>query len=403
MKGIFEGIKVVDFGWVIVAPMIAEYLAYYGAEVIHIETFKHPDLCRITAPFKDNVKSPDFAATFTLYNTNKYGILLDLSKPESITITEKLIAWGDILIESFTPQVKERWGLDYNTVIKANPSIIMLSTSAQGQTGPRFSQSGTGIQLASIAGFADLCGWPDRSPAAPFGAITDFITSRLGLAALIAALIYRRKTGKGQFIDLSQYEAGVYFLAPASVEYCRSGYVATRMGNRCPHAAPHGAYPCQGEDKWCVIAVTNDFEWEGFCGVRDSPDWAQDPKFLTLRGRKANEDELDKLIAGWTFQFTAQEIMERLQEAGVPAGIVQTPEDIYFDPQLQFRHHFCELEHQEIGKYFCKSPGFRLSKTLAQFRAPAPCLGQHSEYVCTQILGMSTEEFVQYLEKGVFE
>jgi len=255
----------------------------------------------------------------------------------------------------------------------------------------------------SLAGVTHLTGWPDRPPAQPYAAYTDIVAPRFGLAGLIAALDYRDRTGKGQYLDLSQQEAAINLLAPLALDYIVNGREAERMGNRCPYAAPHGAYPCRGEDEWCVIAVFSDEEWQSFCRIMGNPEWSRDPRFATVAARVENSAELDRLVEAWTKRHTAEEVMTLLQEGGVAAGMVHTAEGVHNDPQLAARDHFGKLEHREIRRYHCDGPAFKLSKTPAQMKMPAPCLGEHNEYVLKEILGLSEEEFVELLLGGALE
>jgi len=191
------------------------------------------------------------------------------------------------------------------------------------------------------------------------------------------------------------------FSSPILLDYAINGYEFGRQGNRCPYAAPHGAYPCQGEDSWCAIAVESEPEWLAFCRAIGKAELATDSRFCCLEKRKANEDELDNIVADWTRQRTAKEVTEVLQREGIAAGMVQSPADLFDDPQLRHREHFQVLEHPEIGRHSYEMPAFRLSQTPARLRTAAPCLGQHNEYVCRELLGMSDGEFVQLLNEGV--
>ena len=234
-------------------------------------------------------------------------------------------------------------------------------------------------------------------------AYTDIVSHYFAVAALVAALDYRHRTGKGQHIDLSQYETSVQFIAPLLLDFIVNNHVPGRAGNRDENAAPHGVYPCKGKDRWCAISVFSDKQWEGFCQATGNPEWSQNDKFGTLSRRKENEDELDDLIAGWTRNFSAEEVMEMMQSNGIPSGVVSNCQDLYQNRQLQYRHHFVELEHPEIGRHYYENPPFILSKTPAEIKRPSPCLGEHNEYFYTKILGMTDEEFVRFLADGVFE
>jgi benzylsuccinate CoA-transferase BbsF subunit len=402
-RQVLEGIKVADFTTSVAGPLTAQYLAHHGAEVIKIESGTRMDISRVVMPYKDNIPGPDRSPGYTHSNSNKYGVTLNLRHPRGSEVAKRIVAWADIVIENFRAGVMERLGLGYQEVIKVKPDIIMMSLSMQGQTGPHANHGGYGSQLPALVGIANLCGWPDRLPAFVYGAYTDLTVPHVAVTILLAALDYRRRSGKGQFIDCSQYEIGVHFLGPLLLDYLVNGREASRMGNRCPYAVPHGVYRCRGDDRWCSIAVFSDEEWQNLCRVMDNPKWTEQPKFATLLGRKENEEELDKLIERWTISYSAEEVMTWLQGAGVPAGVVENAEDLLNDPQLNHRHHFWILDHPEIGKHVHDGPSFRLSKTPGELRMSGPCLGQHNEYVYTKILGMSDEEFVELLSDGVFE
>lgn len=398
-----EGIKVADFSWVTAGPFITMLLAEFGATVIHVESATRPDPVRTTGPYKDRRPGIDRCGYFAEMHPNNYGVTLNLKHAKAIEIAHKLAGWADIIIENFEPGTMERLGLSYENVEEINPDIIMLSASIEGATGPRANHPGYGGQLTGLCGFTGLVGWPDGEPLRPLGAYSDVVGVRFGAAALIASLIYRLRTGKGQWFDLSQYEATLHFLATAIMDYMTNRRIASKMGNRHPYMAPHGAYPCKGQDRWCVIAVSSDEQWQSFCQVMGNPPWTRDPEFSTLLDRKRNEEKLDELIGQWTRNLDAHEVMEALQRAGVAAGVVQNLEEVYSDPQLAHRRHFQPLKHSALGEFSWHLPSFRLSKTPADIIMPSPCLGEHNEYVYTKILGLSDYEFTSLLSEGVFE
>ncbi|MDH5695634.1 MAG: CoA transferase [Dehalococcoidia bacterium] len=400
---VFKGIKVADFAWVSVGPRTSEYLAEYGATVVRIESRRHYDPLRTTGPYRDNKPGVNLSGFYARYNLNKYSVTLNLAHPKGVEVARLLVKWADIVTDSFSPGVMRRWGLSYEDLVKIKPDIIMMSASLLGQTGPSAGVAGFGLQLTSIAGFHHLVGWPDRAPVTIYGAYTDALAPRLQLAALVAALIYRRKTGKGQYLDVSQLECALQFLAPVFLDYVANGRVWNRMGNRCPYAAPHGAFRCQGEDKWCTIAVFTDQQWGAFAKVLGNPKWTNSPKFATFLDRKKNEDELERLVEEWTKDFTPEEVMKLMQAVGVPAGIVATAEDVYKDPQLEHRQHFTTLSHPEMRAYPHERSAAILSKSPGKFIRPAPCLGEHNYYVYTELLGMPEEEFIQLLNEQVFD
>ena len=402
-RGVFEGIKVADFSWVAVGPRTTEYLAEYGATVVRIESATHYDSLRTADPYRNGEPGINRSGFYARYNRNKYGATLNLNHPKGAEVAKSFVKWADIVAESFTPGVMKRWGLSYEDLIKIKPDIIMMSTSLRGHDGPHANSPGFGIQLTSLAGFTDLVGWPDRPPVPIYGAYTDAIAPRFQIVALIAALNYRRRTGKGQYVDSSQLECALQLLTPTILDHEANQRSWKRMGNRSPYAAPHGAFRCRGEDRWCVIAVFTDLEWEAFTKALGNPVWATKPQFATRADRKKNEDELDRLVEQWTMNFTPEEVMKLMQEAGVSAGIVATGEDIYEDPQLEHREHFTVLTHPEMGAYPHERSAAILSKSPGKLTMPAPCIGEHNHYVYTELLGMPEEEYIQLLNENVLE
>ena len=383
-----------------VGPITIKNLADHGATVLHIESHTHLDTLRVTPPFKDGVPGVNNSAFMADYNTGKYGVSLNINTPKGVEIAKKFIMWADVVAESFSPRAMTKWGLDYESIRKVKPDIIYYSASQQGSGGPHSGFIGFGMMMASLSGYANLTGWPDRDPAPPYGAYTDFISPFFGAAALVAALDHRRKTGVGQHLDLSQLECGLQLIAPVQMDYVLNGNEMVRDGNRDPRAAPHNAYPCLGNDSWCAIAVFTDEEWTSLCMVIGKPDIVRDPRFETLEARKANEDELDRLIGEWTRERDAQDIMEALQSVGVPAGVVLNAEGQFNDRQVKNRGFFHYLDHQVIGRHAYDGFSFDLSRTPGTLTA-APTLGQHNEYVYKKVLGMTDEQIGDLIAEGV--
>jgi len=400
---VFQGLKVLDFSWAIAGPWTVRYLADHGATVVHVESRRHPDLIRTGPPFKDGKPGTDRSVYYVNYHCNKYGLSLNMTHPRAREIVEKLVFWADVIVENFSPGVMKKWKLSYEEVQAMKPEIIMLSSSQLGQKGPLASMHGTGLQLTSYAGFTHLTGWEDREPSILYGGFTDCPAGRFGAVALIGALLYRRRTGKGMYMDLSQYESGLHLLAPALLDYQINKKIAVRNGNRHPAAAPHGIYPCCDENTWCAISVFTDEHWKGLCRAMDYPEWSEDVRFSSSSGRKENEENLDPFISEWTAALSAKEVMLKLQETGVPAGVVQKGEDLYNDPQLRQFGYFWGVDHPVIGKHQLESHAFNLSKSPRKLRMPAPCMGQHTEHVCCEILKLSDKEFVKLLAEGLFE
>jgi benzylsuccinate CoA-transferase BbsF subunit len=398
----FEDLKVLEFTHVAAGPLIGRFLADYGAEVIHVESRSRPDIMRSYPPAKDSISGVNRGLMFAIYNTNKYGLALNLKHPKAVELAKGLVKWSDVVIENFTPGAMARLGLGYDDLEQTKPGLIMLSTCNMGQTGPHADHPGYGSHLTFLSGFGHLTGWPDRPPVLLYGPYVDMISAAFSSCALIAALDHRHRTGQGQYIDVSQYETGLQFMTPALLDYQVNGRLMSREGNRSPYAVPHGAYPCRGEDRWCVIAVWSDEEWDVLRLAIGDPQWARDDKFATLQGRKDNEEELDHCLVEWTRRFTPREIMERLQAVGVEAGVVMTCQEIMEDPSVR-NYLWEEVEHPEIGSYQVELAGFKPSKTPHQIQMPGPLLGQHNESVLTQILGLSPSELEQLQGEGVFD
>ena len=400
-KQIFEGIKVADFAWVGVGPQVGRELAEHGATVIRVESHRVPDSLRVFGPFRDGQPHVDRSVFGACYNTNKFSASIDLTKPRGLELARKLVAWADIVTEAFTPDTMKKFGLDYESCRQIKPDIIYFSTCQMGQKGPLRKFGAYGMFGTTYAGFCNLLGLPDREPLPIFNNYSDFISPWFLTTTVIAALIRRKKTGKGIYLDQAQVEAGVNFLGPLILDYIVNGRIAHRMGNRDKYMAPHGVYPCLGADRWIAITVSSEEEWLAFCKVMGDPAWAIDPKFSTFLGRKENEDELDKCIAGWTKDYPREQLMATFQAAGVAAGVVQSAEDLFNDPQLKHREHFRILEHPVIGKHSYNAPAYRLSKTPNNIHKAAPCLGEDTEWVYKEILGQTDDDIADLLIEGV--
>ena len=401
-KKLFEGVRIFDLTWTGVGPTAIKYFAEYGAQVVKVESSLRPDPLRTLPPFVDNKVGLDRSQTYGRKNNNKLSLALNLNHPRAKEVTRRLIEWADVIAEAFAPGAMKRWGLNYEEVVKIKPDIIMMSTSMQGQTGPASSHPGYGYPLTSLSGFTYITGWPDRPPAGAFGPFTDFIAPLYCVVAVVSALDYKRRTGKGQHLDISQYECGLQFLSPMILDYTVNGREFQRRGNRSDCAAPHGVYRCLGDDRWCAIAVFTEEEWRSFCKVIGNPKWCKEHRFATLKDRLKNAGELDKLVETWTVEHTAEEIMALMQAAGVAAGVVENSEDFVNDPQLKHYGAFFTVPHPEMGTCTCQASTVRLTKTPKVEPIRPPLLGEHTELVCKKFLGMPEEQYVSLLLGNVF-
>ena len=406
MHALFKGLKILEFGGGAAGPLGVRYFADHGATVVRVESRQRPDFIRLLRFTPDTPGGIDASHMFAMVNPNKYGIALNMSHPKGPEIARRLVRWADVVAENFAPKAMAKWGLDYDSLRALKPDVIMISTCLNGQTGPDRNYPGFGGQGSAISGFNHLTGWPDREPLGPYGTITDSLSPRFVALMVGSALLHRTRTGQGQYIDLSQVEAGVTCLSENILTCAANDEALGRMGNRSRHAAPHGAFRCApkdgDDDRWVAIAVHDDADWQRFRQAIGDPSWAADARYATASGRLAQVDELEDRVAAWTRTRTAEDAMQALQAAGIDAGVVQNFEDLVNDPQLAHRQHFREVEHAAIGKHLCERGGTRFSATPDDIHMPAPCLGQHSEYVYRELLGMSAEEYAALQTDGVF-
>ena len=399
---IFKGLKVWDMSWVGVGPLTARYLADYGATVIRLDSATRPESLRQAPPYKDGRPGLNNTMFYGDYNASKLGLGLNLATTEAREIAMELIRWADVLLESFTPGNMAQWGLDWETIREINPSLVMLSTCMQGQTGPRAAYPGYGNLMAGLSGFYRITGWPDRPPVPVYGAYSDFICQRFATTAVVSALDHVRRTGEGQHIDLSQYEGALQLLGTELLDYEVNGRVANRKGNRDDVAAPHGIYPCAGEDRWVAIACFTDDHWRALVVAMGSPEWASDPVYATLEGRRAAADELDSRIAEWTQGYSSHDVFELLQPL-VPAGPVHNQSDLFTDPQVQHRGYFVELEHSVMGPVPYNGMQAIMSRTPAWLRKASPTVGEDSFLVLEEILGYSPDRAGELIAAGAVE
>ena len=398
------GLRVVELGGFAAGPAVGKHLADHGAEVIRVESRHRLDGFRTNyPPFKDGRPGVERAGLFALTNDNKLSVTLNLKVNLGLQVARRLIAGADVLIENFTPGVMARLGLGDEELRAENPGLVMLSTCNHGQTGPHAGQGGFGTHLTALGGFIHLTGWPDRDPALLFGPYIDYIAVGYGACAVLAALDRRRRTGLGCYVDLSQYETGLQFVAPALLVYFATGRVAERCGNRHPACAPHGVYPCRGQERWVAISVHDDAEWERFRAALGDPPWARRPGFGTAEGRKASDVELDGNVAAWTRALDREQIVRRLRRASVHAAPVNDMGDLFSDPQLESRQLWRPLEHVELGRHHAEGPPYLLSETPARVHSPAPLLGEHNHRVFSDLLGLTEDEYAHCEADGAFE
>ncbi len=405
----FEGIKLVQLCWAGVGIYTCNYLSHYGTKTIRVETATRPDPVRLFAPFAATNKPGEpvgleRSAFFSITHTApELGIALNFKQPEAIEIFKKLVAWADVVAEGFPAGVMDKLGFDYEGLKKINPQIIMFRTCGYGHTGPMADQPGFGSILTAVTMMDNIVGWPDRAPVPPSTYYTDQLSPMYASLAIMAALDYRRRTGKGQYIDHSQIEAGLNYMTPLILDYQANNREFHVKGNKSDYAAPHGIYCCKGDDRWVAIAVMDDDEWRSFSKAIGSPAWAKDKKYAKAAERVKNSDELDRRVESWTVNHSPEDVQKILQGVGVGAGLVSNAKDLDEDPQMKHYNFYRESDHPYMGKlrYYHPAP-IKLSAAEADVNRPV-LLGEHTDRICTDILGMSKTEIDRLRQKGVFD
>ncbi|WP_419930162.1 CaiB/BaiF CoA transferase family protein [Candidatus Poriferisocius sp.] len=391
---LFEGLKVADLSWIAAGPLIAKDLANLGATVIRVETEARLDTLRWIPPHLPHASPMSAGHPMANMNQSKLGLGLNFTIPEAKAVINRMIEWADVVVENYTPGTADRLGFGYERVRELNPAAVMLSSCMRGQTGPEARHTGFGLHGACLGGFTAITGWPDRPPHPPWGAYTDFISPRYALSALGAALHYRNRTGQGQYIDLSQIEASIHFLAPLVLEYRDSGQVRNRPGTDCERAAPHGVFRTAGTERFCAVAVETDEQWEALRSV------VTDLGMVDDRWSEMGIANAEELLTGWFAEQDGFEAAQKLRARGVPAYAALRASDFYADPNLVAREFFIELDHGAIGKMTFDGSVTLFSATPARPWRAGPLVGEHTQQVMSEILGFSDEEITALAATG---
>ena len=402
-KMVLEGITVVDFGNAWAGPLFARTLGDMGARVIKVESLKHMDVTRLLPPWvPGQEKTLNNSGYYNYMNRNKLAVQLDVSTPRGLELCKKILAIADILVENYALGVMGRLGLGYEAVREVNPRIIYVSMTSLGSAGPMKNYVMYGRPQVYLSGLAHTTGYPDQAPHSLNISWGDPVASYHGLFATFSALRYRKKTGKGQFIELSQWE-GLIGLQPESMmDYILNKRVRVRQANRDEFMAPHNAYRCRGGDlKWVTIAVASDEEWASLCSTMGNPAWTEEDKFADGYSRWKNQEEMDRHIEAWTQNYTPYEVTEMLQKAGVAAFPCLSNRGLVEDPHLKARGFFEEWDHPEIGKRKYDGMTWKMSKTPGRIRKRAPLVGEHNNYVFGELLGLSQEEIGRLVQEKI--
>jgi len=385
----WEGTNIVEFGSGAAGPIATRYFVEHGATVLRVESRSRPDFLRVYALAPDNPHGLEGAPMFDGLNVAKRSVTLNLKHPEGVDIAKRIVGdWADAVVENFAPRAMRSFGLDYATLAVIKPELVMVSSCLQGQTGPHRDYPGFGGQGAALSGFNWLTGWPDREPVGPYGTITDSLAPRFVASALASGLLYRRRTGRGVYFDLAQVEAGSYSLSPWLLDYELDGIIGSRMGNRSTRAVPHGAFACEGEDRWVAIACWTDDEWARLSGILGFDDLS----LATLDARLDRIDEVEAAVEAWTSTRPREEVADLLQAAHIEAVPVQDFADVHDDPQVRHREHFVPLTHPYMGDGLYERTGSRLGNLPHGYDRSGPTLGQDNDWVLGDLLGLSPEE-----------
>ncbi len=395
------GVRVADFTWVWAGPFCTLQLAHLGAEVIRVESATRLCVTRLLPPFANFEPGPNRSGYFNQYNQGKKSLTLDLKRPEAIAVAKRLCAASDIVVENFAAGVMDRMGLGYDVLRTLRPDVIMIALSGYGATGPDGDKVSYGPAQVPLSGLSSVTGYRGHPPMHVGISYGDPTGGLHGAVAVLAALLHRARTGRGQYIDLSQWETTMAVLPEGIVEYTMNGAAPPRDGNRDPHMAPHGVFRAAGDDRWLAIAIEDDASWRRFTAVIDRPDLAADVRFATLVARKRHEDELEELVTAWTAERDAGAAADALQAAGIPAFVAATNRDLAEDAHLAARGFPVTLEHPEVGAMLHLGVPWRMSASDCRVRRPAPCLGQDTDQVLRDVCGYAADEIECLRAAGV--
>lgn len=396
-----EGVRVLDFCWVGAGAFVTKMLADLGADVIKIESQSRPDNLRVSPPRRPGTSGLEASGYFASRNSNKRSFALDMRRPEAREIALSLARECSVLTSNFRPGVLERWGLSYDDVRTVNPGVIYLTMPMQGAEGPHSSFIGFGSTISALSGLTHLSGLPNRPPVGTGTHYPDHVPNPgHGLVALLSAIYHRERTGQGQAIEVSQLESTINIIGSAILEQSQGSSTPTRVGNRAASASPRGTFACSN-DEWVAVACRTELDWRSFAEILGHREWADDPRFVSLAARKANEDALETLIRGATPHCERATLVEMLRSRGVSAAAVNSSRDVLEDVALNARGYWQRVTHPVIGEMAVAGPPFSIDQQRPELRA-APLLGEHTREIAREVLGLSDEETDALVESGVF-
>ena len=392
-----SGVRIVEMGQLIAIPHATKLLGDMGAEIIRIESCARLDNYRTSSFFENNAEGRhwDRAANFYEQNRNKYSLTLELNDEDCIEALRELVSISDVFAENFTPRVMRNFSLEYEDLRQIRPDIIMVSSTGYGYTGPWADYGAIGYTTEATSGLSHISGYKDGPPVLPEIPYADYTAAEHTAFAIMAALAYRARTGKGQFIDISQSETLTSTIPEAILDYSVNGRIPDRIGNQDTRMSPHGCYPCRGKDKWITIAVSADEQWRALCDVLGRAEWVTDIRFSDALSRWQNREDIDGLLSEATASHDRYDLMTALQSKGVPAGAVLDGKSLLFDPHLKERGFYEVAEHHPstgMPPLPYTSRPWKFSATPGELRSAAPTLGQHNRFVLNRIMGKSHEQ-----------
>src|SRR5919108_3940507 len=400
-NGPLAGMRIVSFDHVLAGPYGTTILAELGADLIKVESSKGGmDPFRFFGTGED----PNLSPRFLEFNRNKRSFTVNLKHPKGQAVLHDLVAKADAVLDNYSVDVVERIGLAYDDLRKVKPDIINLRMPGLGTTGPKRHFSTVGVNITAFTGLTYLWNHPGVTNP-PIGSQTvfpDYVSGVLCAIIIISGVLYRNRQKKGAFIDLAQSEATAFMIGASLMAAAASGEDPEPIGNASPSAAPHDCYPCQGEDRWCVIAAENERQWAALANIVGSQ-IANDPRFRTLNDRLRYREELNATISRWTQGRDAFEIMECLQQAGVPSAVVQTGEDLASDPQLKERGFIIAVENPRLGRVVLPNFPLQFANAKLTRRWEFPVLGRDTEAVLRDVMGYDEATIAAYKQDGVLE
>ncbi|MEI8190146.1 MAG: CoA transferase [candidate division NC10 bacterium] len=388
-----EGVRVVDFSWVVAGPFCTKLLGLMGADVIKIESATKPQ-------YKNR------GSWFSVLNNSKKSCTINLSEDQGKALVKRLVAVSDVVVENFSTGVMDRLGLGYDALRSINANIIYVSSSGVGRTGPGKNYLAYGTLLQGLSGWTSLFSGPNPHMEG-MGIVpswTDHITGLWEAFIIQAALLRKCRTGEGVYVDSSMLESTITVMGDVFLGVAATGKlpVAGRPSSYSS-AVPHGIYACKESDSWIAISVELQSEWEGFCRTLGDPSWCHEEGMLTLADRQRNREQIDRRLGEWTSQLPAKEVFHRLQSAGVPAGPCYNIKDVVEDPQMQARGLYRRLPMDDGKEKMTTGIPWRDETEWKGELSKAPALGEHNEYVFLELLGMSKREYESYRSAGIIE